>query len=108
MLHSGRDLYRKRDPGEEKYNRGNMVSSGANGDISSGNGRKPRKIINKRRNRHLCILSGETGGENTEAFICLGISVSVEPGCDSIVCSHGMLFSKAYGKDDVDIISLGM
>ena len=63
--------------------------------------------IEKREVARLCILSGEIGGGSTEALICLGISVSVGLGCDSIGCSHGMLFSKAYGEYDVDIVALG-
>ncbi len=57
--------------------------------------------------RSLCILSGEIGGGSTEALICLGISVSVGLGCDSIGCSHGMLFSEVYGEYDVNIVALG-
>lgn len=55
----------------------------------------------------LCILSGEMGDGSTESLICLGISVSVGLGCDSIGGSHGMLFSESYGEDDVDIVALG-
>ena len=64
--------------------------------------------LEKRKGRlSLCILSGEIGGGSTEALNCLGISVFVGLGSDGIGCSHGMLFSKSYGEDDVDIVALG-
>ena len=64
--------------------------------------------FNKQKSRpRLCILSGEIGGGSTEALICLGISVFVGLGCDSIGGSHGMLLSESYSEYDVDIVALG-